>query len=67
MGVRRLFYRMMRIAAVSAGLAVLLLMAGCAWHSHKPKSYNRMISEDEQDPTFRPDPQRAGEETRYGR
>jgi hypothetical protein len=67
MDVRRLFYRMLRIAAVPAGMAVLLLSAGCAWHSHKPKSYDRMLSDGEKDPTYQEDPQRAGEEVRYGR
>jgi hypothetical protein len=41
-------------------------LSGCAWGSHKkPQSYDRMISDDSQDPTFRPDAQRAGEEIHF--
>jgi hypothetical protein len=41
------------------------LLGGCASHSHKSQSYDRMITDESKDPTFRADPQRAGEEVRY--
>jgi len=47
--------------AMAAG-AVLWVLGGCAWHhGQKAPSYDKSIGEDEQDPTYREDPQRAGE------
>ena len=41
-------------------------LGGCAWHRHKkPESYDRMISDESRDPTFRADPQNAGEEIHF--
>jgi hypothetical protein len=40
-------------------------MGGCFGnHPHKIKSYDRSFTEDDQDPTYHPDPQRADEEVR---
>jgi len=48
---------------MAAGLA-LWSLAGCASpHSHKIHSYDQAMDED-RDPTFRPDPERADEEVR---
>jgi len=42
------------------------LLGGCFWnhHPHKIKSYDRSFTEDEQDPTYKADPERADEEVR---
>ncbi len=51
-----------------AALAALLVAAsagGCAWGHKKPQSYDRMITDEDQDPTYRDDPQHAGETVRY--
>jgi len=44
----------------------LWLLGGCAWHHHprKSKSYDTAIPEDENDPTYKVDPERAGTEVR---
>jgi len=61
---RRLLNRFSWLGAL--GAAALWLLAGCGWHhTRKPKSSDRSISEEENDPTYQPDPQRAGEEVRY--
>ena len=51
------------LLALAAGAAVGLL-GGCAGHPRKAPSYDRSIDDEDHDPTYREDPQRAGEETR---
>jgi hypothetical protein len=43
--------------------------AGCAaWHHHgKSRSYDRAVEDEDNDPTYRSDPQRADVEVRYVR
>jgi hypothetical protein len=49
---------------MAAGIA-LWSLAGCAsQHSHKVHAYDQAISDDDRDPTFRSDPERADEEVR---
>ena len=59
-----LFFRLCRLG-IAAGLAVWL-MGGCFGnhHPHKIKSYDRSITDEDQDPTYHEDPQRADVETR---
>ncbi len=61
---RRDFYRFLRLG-IPVGIAFWLL-AGCGiWHhTHGVKSYDKAISDDERDPTYHEDPQRADEEVR---
>jgi len=48
--------------------AALCLLGGCGWfHSHKPKSYDRAISDEGRDPTYHEDPERADVEVRDAR
>ena len=59
-------YRLLRPSqiALTAG-AAFCLFAGCASHQpHKSKSYDRNISEGENDPTYHEDFERADEEVR---
>lgn len=43
-----------------AGAAALWLLGGCGWnHPHKPKSYDRSVYDEDRDPTYHDDPQRA--------
>ena len=65
MGVRCLLLRFISLGVL--GFTSVGMMTGCAWHGHKKKSnsYNRNVSEEENDPTYRDDPQRAGEEIKY--
>jgi len=58
--VRRFFDRLLLLAI--AGVIAASLLSGCAWHPHKPKSFDRSISDDDRDPTYRADPERADEE-----
>lgn len=60
----RIIFRFLRVAI--AGCASVLLLGGCGWHHHprKPKSYDREISDEDRDPTYRDDPQRADVEVR---
>jgi hypothetical protein len=44
--------------------AAPVLLAGCAHHTHKSKSYDKAISDEDSDPTYHEDPQRAGETVR---
>ena len=61
---RRLYYRLLRLG-IAGGVTVWLLGA-CGWHHpQKPRSYDRAISDEDRDPTYHADPQRAGEEVRY--
>jgi hypothetical protein len=65
--VRRAFYRFLQLG-VAGGLAVWLL-GGCAWFNHHPhkaksQSYDRSISDEDRDPTYKSDPERADEEVR---
>jgi hypothetical protein len=42
------------------------LFGGCSlFHPHKQKSYDKAFDNEDQDPTYHSDPQRAGEEIRY--
>ena len=60
---RGFFYQLLRLGIVG-GMAGWLL-GGCAWHhQHKPKSYDRSISNEDKDPTYHEDPERADEEVR---
>ncbi|MGA3170634.1 MAG: hypothetical protein ABSE62_06440 [Chthoniobacteraceae bacterium] len=45
----------------SMGMVALSLLGGCAWHHGKktPPSYDKPFSDDERDPTYHPDEQRA--------
>ena len=60
-----------RISGLTLLLAVagFCLLGGCGWghHQRKPKSYDRSISDDSQDPTYRADPERADVEVREAR
>ena len=60
------FYQFLRLG-IAGGLAIWLL-GGCgAWHHpHKAKSYSydRNIEDEDRDPTFKADPERADEEVR---
>ncbi len=61
----RSFFRLCR-AGIAAGMAVWL-MGGCFGnhpHPHKIKSYDRSFTNDEQDPTYHEDPERADLEVR---
>ena len=61
---RYFFNRYLRLG-ITLG-AALGLLGGCAWHHpRKPRSYDRNVSDDDRDPTYQSDPQRAGEEIRY--
>ena len=56
---RRLLYRFLGL-----GIAVWLL-GGCFWHHpHKIRSYDRSFTNEDQDPTYHSDPERADEEVR---
>jgi len=46
--------------------AALWLLSGCSWlhQGKKSHSYDRAISEDEQDPTYRDDQEHAGDTVR---
>ena len=58
---RRSFYRLLALG-LTAGIAVWLL-GGCFWNRpHKIKSYDRSFTDDDRDPTYHEDPQRADEE-----
>ena len=60
---QRFFYRLLRMG-ITGGAAVSLF-GGCGWHHpHKPKSYDRAISNEDKDPTYHSDPERADEEVR---
>jgi hypothetical protein len=43
---------------------VVCVLAGCGSFSHKPKSYDRAVTDDERDPTYRENPERADVEVR---
>jgi hypothetical protein len=61
--VRINFKRPLWLALAAAGVSCLL--GGCAWHHHqKSKSYDKAVSDEDTDPTYRYDPQRAGETIR---
>jgi hypothetical protein len=61
--VRRFLCREFQLA-IFAGAAIGLL-GGCGWHhSHKPRSYDRSVTDEEKDPTYRPDAERADVEVR---
>ncbi len=62
-----MWVRCLMLRFICLGVMGVWLMTGCAWHGHKKKvtSYNRNIAEGENNPTYRDDPQRAGEEIRY--
>lgn len=60
---QRSFYRLLR-AAITGG-AVLWLSGGCAWHPRKPRSYDKSFSDEDRDPTYHADPERADEEVHY--
>jgi hypothetical protein len=47
-----------------AMMAMSWVLGGCAHHAKKSKSYDKAISDDDSDPTYRDDPQRAGETIR---
>ncbi len=58
------FYRLLRLGAAAG--AALWLLGGCGWHhTARVKSYDREFTDEDRDPTYRDDPQRAGEEIRY--
>jgi len=62
-GVRRFLYRCLGIV-IAAG-ATTWALGGCGWHhSHKPHSYDRAISDEDRDPTYQPNPERADVEVR---
>jgi hypothetical protein len=45
--------------------AVFGPLAGCGWgHRHKPVTYDRAISNEDRDPTYHYDPERADVEVR---
>jgi hypothetical protein len=45
--------------------ATLWLLGGCGWmHPHKSRSYDRSVEDEDRDPTYHADPQRADEEVR---
>lgn len=59
----RHFCRYLRVGLL-AGLTAWML-GGCGWgHHHKSSSYDRAVSDEDHDPTYRDDPQRADEEVR---
>jgi len=63
--VRRFFYLLLRLAMAGAAVGWL---GGCGWHrEHKPQAYDRSISQEEKDPTYRPDVERADVEVREAR
>jgi len=54
-----------RLLLFAIGLAVLPGLSGCAWpwhHHRKPTSYDRSIYDQDKDPTWQPNEQRADEE-----
>jgi hypothetical protein len=60
----RHFYRLI-LLAMAAG-AALWLLGGCALlhHGKKSQSYDRAISDDDHDPTYRDDQEHAGDTVR---
>jgi len=61
--VRIILFNFLRLGLITG--AAVWLLGGCGWHhSHKPKSYDRSISDEDKDPTYQDNPQRAGEEIR---
>jgi hypothetical protein len=50
--------------AMSAGLLAWMLPGCATHHSHKSNSYDRAISDEDKDPTYKADPERADEEVR---
>ena len=62
---RSVFYRLLRMVITCMAVA---LLGGCGWHhSRKPKSYDRAVSDDNRDPTYHADFERADVETRDAR
>jgi hypothetical protein len=62
----RSFYRLLGLPLVAG--AALCLLGGCgAFHSHKPKSYDRAVSDEDRDPTYHEDAERADVEVRDAR
>ncbi|HEX4084013.1 MAG TPA: hypothetical protein VHY22_03810 [Chthoniobacteraceae bacterium] len=54
-----------RILMLGALAAVFGPLAGCGWgHRHKPVTYDRAISNEDRDPTYHYDPERADVEVR---
>ena len=49
---------------MTAGLLAWMLPGCATHHSHKSNSYDRAISEEDKDPTYKADPERADEEVR---
>lgn len=63
-GVRNFLHRCLRPGLMAA--MAMWLFGGCSlFHPHKQKSYDKAFDNEDQDPTYHSDPQRAGEEIRY--
>ena len=55
--------RLLRVGILAGG--TVWLLGGCGWHhAHKPRSYDHAISDDEKDPTYHEDEERADVEVR---
>jgi outer membrane lipopolysaccharide assembly protein LptE/RlpB len=65
-GVRRsIFHPLAPLALATAVAAAAGLLGGCGWHhTHKPHSYDRAVSNEDQDPTYHADAERADVEVR---
>ena len=62
---RNLFWLLRFWLAAGAGFC---LVAGCASHQpHASRSYDRAIDDEDKDPTYRVDPERADEEVEDAR
>ena len=54
-----------RLLAVAALAIAFWPLAGCGWgHPRKPVSYDKAISDQDKDPTYHEDPERADVEVR---
>jgi hypothetical protein len=53
----------LQLLALSGAIAWML--PGCSWFGghHKVKSYDQAIYDEDKDPTYRDDPEKAGDET----
>jgi hypothetical protein len=51
------------VAGISLGLGAVAL-GGCSSHPHRQKSYDRSFTDDDRDPTYKADPERADEEVK---